>query len=156
MGNHALRKQVAQALKEIGGPKLWKKTKYNKSLYSHNASELRRLLFLTKLKPGDVVSQCGNVNHIFDHTKWGRHWNGLAWFRELHFRDSAACGCDIPQPPRSIEEINKLLLEDLNHPYPIRELDMNDEKDIKYKEDLLNGTGVLDSNGCLLNLYRKL
>jgi len=156
MGNHALRKQVAQALKEVGGPKLWKKTKYSKSIYYIKANELRRLLTLTKLKSGDIVSQCDDVNHVFDRVKWGRHWNGLAWYREIFFRDGSACGCDIPSPPRSVEEINRLLIDDLNDPFPMRELNMNDEKDIKFKEDLLSGTGVLDSNGCLLSIYRKL
>lgn len=62
----------------------------------------------------------------------------------------------IPALPRSCEEVHKLLLEDLRDVFPMKELNEFDEKDMKYKEDLLSGLGVTDSNGVLLKLYRKL
>ena len=156
MGNHALRKQAALALKKAGAPKLWLKNNKTSLYKEANAKKLKKIIRLTTLKPGDIVSSCDYEHHIFKEIIWQRSWTGLIWYSYICFEDGFACDCMIPALPRSCEEVHKLLLEDLRDVFPMKELDMYDEKDIKYKEDLLSGLGVTDSNGVLLKLYRKL
>ncbi len=159
MGNHALRKQAALALKKAGAPKLWSKKHARPGLCFYkevNAARLKKIIRFTSFKPGDILSSCDGMNHVFKHITWRRHWTGLAWYNYIEFEDGRACDCMIPGPPHSREDINQFLLDDLYETFPMKELNEFDEKDMKYKEDLLSGLGVLDSNGVLLKLYRKL
>lgn len=158
MGNHSLRKQAALALKKIGAPKLWKKPRHGlgHTLYDVNAKELREIIRITQLKPGDIVSSCDGFNHVIKHPiKWKRSWSGLIYNAALKYDDMEyTCGCTPPQPPRSVEEITKELLLNLDDSWSNWPKYSKDEKVIKFREDLISGYPVVNELGMLKAKYR--
>lgn len=121
MGNSSLRRQAAEALKKAGAPKLWKSPPggcgYAGTVHRLRASQLRKIIHLASLKPGDIVFDCDGFNHRIKSFKWSRLWQGSVWIHKFEFDDGTwSCGCMVPEHGRTPEQINKEWFELLTHP----------------------------------------
>lgn len=168
MGNHALRKQAAQLIKERGiQSKLYKNKKAARKLL--NASRLREIIRKLSVKPGDLVGDCDGTNHIIkdyyarehmgdDTFKvqmkiWHYNKKASGYFFEVPqyvFEDERySCGCsDSPDSPYSREEIEANLLSYTEEEIALwREQGWWKESDDKRREHLLSGGHIVDERG---------
>ena len=157
MGNSSLRRQAAEALKKAGAPKLWKSPPggcgYAGTVHRLRASQLRKIIHLASLKPGDIVFDCDGFNHRIKSFKWSRLWQGSIWVNQFEFDDGTwSCGCMVPELAHTSKQIDTEWLGVLTHP----EHDFEDTNDrwkevyIKRLEALQAGKSICDHAGFVL------
>ncbi len=157
MGNHALRKQAALLLKGTGvrlyiGNKL-------KSYKYLNAWELKNLIDMLNLKPGELVSDCDAFNHYIKEvivTFEQMHKCSRAFVTRVKFTDEKlSCGCPGgPMPPRSRDEIEDDVKTYVKN--RIRDADW-DFLNVRYRKDLHQGIveHICAEDGTLLPEYEE-
>lgn len=159
MGNSSLRRQASQALKKAGAPKLWVKPQFGKKygdILRTRSNNLRDIIHLAGLKPGDIVFDCDGFNHRIKSFKWKRLWHGQIWADRMEFEDGTwSCGCMVPEKAHTPKQINAEWLEMLEDPEFC--FDMNEDLSKNYqlrKEALLAGKSLCDLQGFVLPEFR--
>jgi hypothetical protein len=154
MGNRALRKEAAAALKRAGysgklyhGPKL-KMFKYMR------AYELRHLIFLANLRVGDYVNDCDGFNHKITKINVVRRWYGVIDFEQFEFEDGRlSCGCPSgPVEAWTNEQIAEFHKYDDEYIETLKSGGWWTEINQKFYDRLMSGEAICDEHGCKLSL----
>lgn len=168
MGNRALRKQAAKLMKEKGIGKLYYGNK-NVSHRTLSAADLRRMIFLLSLKPGDLVNDCDAFNHRFakyvdagysrcfsrySRTKsYTRTW----WCDQVEFEDGGwSCGCPAsPCEPYTVAQIENFHAPNTEAEAMAKEGGWWTEADEAKKAALLSGQPITDEHGIILEQFKR-
>jgi hypothetical protein len=114
MGNRALRKQAAAAMKAAGFSKRFCYGGSKRFMYRYcNAGYLRELVYMLSLKPGTIVNDCDAFNHRVKKPlgyfhRWDKGFHKFV-LDQLEFEDGRwSCGCPGgPGPALTREQIEK-------------------------------------------------
>lgn len=151
MGNRKLRRELGQKLKEAGYGKLYTGNKRNAFRYLR-AANLKRLLFLVSLRPGDLVNDCDGYNHRVKEIRPYRPWFGVIDFEQLIFEDGRwSCGCpygpDKPWSPERIRNFHNLSDEEIDK---MKKTGWWDDRNQRLIERIRSGEPITDEHGIYL------
>lgn len=159
MGNHKLRKQLSAELNKRG-LKLYSGNK-REAYRFYSASEMRQMLYLLSLNPGDIVHDCDGFNHklktvpTFDFTNHYSFRNTYIVKVDTHsieFEDGRlCCGCPYsptpPEPPENIEAFFKAFYSGENYESMKEQGWFQSESNLKLKRKIDCGEPICDEFG---------
>lgn len=153
MGNRALRKEAAAALKEAGYGKLYKGRKLRMYKYLR-AHDLRRIIDLAKLRVGDYVNDCDGFNHQIAEIRPRRAWWGVMDFDQFVFTDGRwSCGCPSgPDDAWTNEQIRDFHNIDDEWIQNQKDGGWWSDKSQKLIDRIRSGEPITDEHGCKLPL----
>jgi len=159
MGNRALRKKLAQVIREVGwDAKLYYGNKHQAWRYLR-AYTMREIIHLLSFKKGDLAHDCDGFNHVVKEPMLSYHrWHGqtlVPQISQLEFEDGRySCGCPGgPMPACSREEIERYFTMTDEQVKERKTAGWWSQRDEKIHEALRSGKHICDERGVLLKEF---
>lgn len=114
-----LRQEVARLMKEKGLGKLYAKSA-NQARKGLTTFQMRKLLRILEIKPGDIVNDCDGFNHVIKEIHLETHttYNGINYVEHTVVFESGrfSCGCGSEfqpaLPPEVIDRYHRAYMHD--------------------------------------------